>query len=148
MPAYSRREQYAEWFLRGLQLGDTLRTRFLRERNGEGVGYRDFAPLFRAESFNAGDWADQFRRAGARYVMLTSKHHDGFRLWPSRHAPGWPSVDTGPRRDVVGELTNAVRAAGLRMGPYYSLPETPVGGGAWTGPLIRPEPQRAAGSIP
>ena len=130
VPAYCGEEQYGEWFLRGLQLGDTLRTRFMHEQYGADFDYRDFAPLFRAELFDPDEWADLFRRAGARYVVLVSKHHDGYALWPSAYARGWNSVDVGPRRDLVGELTEAVRAAGLRMGLYYSLAE-------WNNPLHR-----------
>jgi alpha-L-fucosidase len=130
VPAYSGKEQYGEWFLRGLQVGDTLRVRFMREHYGEDFTYRDFAPLFQAELFDPDEWADLFRRAGARYVVLVSKHHDGYALWPSRHSPDWNSVDVGPRRDLVGELTEAVREVGLRMGLYYSLAE-------WNHPLHR-----------
>ncbi len=70
-------------------------------------------------------WAGQFRDAGARYVVLVAKHHDGWCLWPTdvtnpRRA-GWHSS-----RDVVGELAEAVRAEGLRFGLYYS------GGLDWT----------------
>ena len=130
VPAYSGKEQYGEWFLRGLQVGDTLRTRFLREQYGEDFTYRDFAPLFRAELFEPESWVELFRQAGARYVVLVSKHHDGYALWPSSYAPGWNSMDVGPRRDLVGDLTDAVREAGLRLGLYYSLPE-------WNNPLHR-----------
>jgi alpha-L-fucosidase len=130
VPSYSGAEQYGEWFLRGLQVGDTLRTRFMREHYGEDFTYRDFAPLFRAELFDPHEWAELFRRAGARYVVLVSKHHDGYALWPSRYAPNWNSVEVGPKRDIVGELAGAVRAAGLRMGLYYSLAE-------WNNPLHR-----------
>jgi alpha-L-fucosidase len=58
-------------------------------------------------------------------VVLTAKHHDGFCLWPtkSRYNMGWNSVESGPGRDIVGEVTKAVRAEGLRMGLYYSLLE-------------------------
>ncbi len=130
VPAYSEKEQYAEWYLRGLQVGDTLRTRFLRESFGEDFEYRDFAPLFKAELFDPGEWAELFQRAGARYVVLVSKHHDGYALWPSRYSPDWNSADVGPGRDLVGDLTTAVRDAGLRMGLYYSLAE-------WNNPLHR-----------
>jgi len=130
VPAYSAPEDYAEWFYRGLQVGDSLRIRFMRENFGEDFEYADFAPLFRAELFDPQEWADLFRRAGARYVVLVSKHHDGYALWPSAFSPGWNSVDLGPRRDLVSDLTEAVRAAGLRMGLYYSL-------GEWTNPLHR-----------
>jgi len=130
VPAYSGKEDYAEWFVRGLQLGDTLRTRFLRENYGPDFRYRDFAPLFKAELFDPAEWADLFRRAGARYVVMVSKHHDGYALWPSRYSPAWNSFEVGPGRDLVGELTDAVRKAGLRMGLYYSLAE-------WNHPLHR-----------
>jgi len=130
VPAYSGKEDYAEWFVRGLQLNDTLRTRFMRENYGDAFEYPDFAPLFRAELFDPQEWATLFRRAGARYVVMVSKHHDGYALWPSRFSPGWNSVELGPRRDLVGDLTEAVRQAGLRMGLYYSLAE-------WNHPLHR-----------
>jgi alpha-L-fucosidase len=73
-------------------------------------------------------WADVFARAGARYVVLTSKHHEGFALWPSAEASRswgrpWNAVEIGPKRDLVGDLTKAVRAKGLKMGLYYSLYE-------------------------
>ena len=109
VPAYSGKEQYGEWFLRGLQEGDTLRTQFMAEHFGEDFEYRDFAPLFNAELFDSDEWAQLFRRSGARYVVLVSKHHDGYALWPSRYSPGWNSLEVGPRRDLVGELTFAVR---------------------------------------
>jgi alpha-L-fucosidase len=130
VPAYSGPEDYAEWFLRGLETGDSLRVRFMRDNYGSDFAYEDFAPLFRAELFDPAAWADLFRRAGARYVVLVSKHHDGYALWPSAFSPGWNSVEVGPGRDLVGDLAAAVREAGLRMGLYYSLCE-------WTNPLHR-----------
>ncbi|MFZ5515588.1 MAG: alpha-L-fucosidase [Candidatus Zhuqueibacterota bacterium] len=123
VPAWSGREQYAEWFLRGLESGDSARIQFQKRAFGENFTYRDYAPLFKAELFEANEWAQLFARSGARYVILVSKHHDGYCLWPSRYAPGWNSSDVGPRRDIVGELSAAVRNAGLKMGLYYSLPE-------------------------
>ncbi|GJQ77158.1 Fuca, partial [Trypoxylus dichotomus] len=62
------------------------------------------------------------------YVVLTSKHHEGYTLWPSTYSYSWNSVDVGSHRDLLDELTKAVRAAGLRMGYYYSLLE-------WYNPL-------------
>jgi alpha-L-fucosidase len=130
VPSYSGKEDYAEWFVRGLQLGDTLRTRFMRENYGEAFEYRDFAPLFKARLFDPVEWASLFRRAGARYVVMVSKHHDGYALWPSRFSPGWNSAEVGPERDLVGDLSEAVRDSGLKMGLYYSLAE-------WNHPLHR-----------
>jgi alpha-L-fucosidase len=92
---------------------------------GKDFEYRDFAPIFRAELFDPARWADLFARSGAKYVVLTSKHHDGFCLWPTKspYKKGWNSMDVGPERDLVGDLTKAVRAKGLRMGLYYSIIE-------------------------
>lgn len=130
VPSWSGKEQYAEWFLRGLQSGDSARINFQKRVFGENFTYRDYAPLFKAELFDADEWAQLFTRSGARYIILVSKHHDGYCLWPSKYAPGWNSVDVGPHRDLVGELTEAVRNAGLKMGLYYSLPE-------WNNTLFR-----------
>jgi len=98
---------------------------FHQRTYGSDFEYRDFAPLFTAELFDPEFWAELFAESGARYVVLTSKHHDGFCLWPteSPFKEGWNSMDVGPRRDLVGDLTEAVRARGLRMGLYYSLIE-------------------------
>src|SRR5260370_37639190 len=90
-----------------------------------------------------------FREAGARYVVLTTKHHEGFALWPSTTAN--PSASLGKEklraeRDIVGDLTKAVEKQGLKMGLYYS------GGYDWTfntGPIetdadyqaVKPESQ-------
>ena len=130
VPAYGGKESYGEWYLRGLQVGDSLRTTFMKKNYGEDFEYKDFAPLFKAELFNPDEWADIFKRAGAKYIIFVTKHHDGYCLWPSQYAPDWNSMDVGPHRDLVGELTKSVRDAGLKMGFYYSLPE-------WNHPLHR-----------
>ena len=93
----------------------------------------DRAGRLRAELFDADQWAGIFRNAGAKYVVLVSKHHDGFALWPSQEADAtwgrdWNAVDVGPKRDLVGELTAAVRRQGMEMGFYFSLYE-------WFNPL-------------
>ncbi len=123
VPAYTSKEGYGEWFLRGLQLDSPRQVEFQKRVFGEDFIYRDYAPLFKAELFDPNEWAGVFKHSGAHYVVLVSKHHDGYCLWPSQYAPGWNSVDVGPRRDIVGELTRAVRATGLKMGLYYSLTE-------------------------
>ena len=85
--------------------------------------YCDFAAEFKAEHFDPAAWAELFKRAGAKYVVLTSKHHEGFALWPSAQSPYYNAGAMGPNRDLCGELTEAVKAAGLHMGFYYSLLE-------------------------
>jgi alpha-L-fucosidase len=93
---------------------------------GPDFQYPDFAPMFRAEAFDPDHWAEVFARSGAKYVVLTAKHHDGFCLWPSAEADRswgrpWNAASIGPKRDLVGDLTAAVRKQGLRMGLYYSF---------------------------
>jgi alpha-L-fucosidase len=130
VPAYGGKESYSEWYLRGLQMNDSLRTNFLKKTYGSDFTYNDLTNEFKAELFDPEEWADLFKRAGAKYVVLVSKHHDGYALWPSKYNRNWNSVDTGPKRDIVGEVTEAVRDSGLKMGLYYSLPE-------WNHPLHR-----------
>lgn len=97
---------------------------------GKDFKYQDFASMWKAQHFEPAHWADLFKKAGARYVVLTSKHHEGFTLWPSEQSWNWNSVDIGPHRDICGNLTQAVKDAGLHMGFYYSLYE-------WYNPLYR-----------
>ena len=83
--------------------------------------YADFAPQFTAEFFNATQWVELFKASGARYVIPTSKHHEGYCMWPSPTSASWNSVDCGPKRDIIGEIANATREAGLTFGVYHSL---------------------------
>ena len=122
VPAFASKEGYAEWYYRGLMTNDD-RKAFQERVYGKGFQYEDFVPMWKAELWNPDEWAELFKKSGARYVLLVSKHHDGYCLWPSKFAPGWNSVETGPHRDICGELTEAVRKQGLKMGFYYSLPE-------------------------
>jgi len=61
------------------------------------------------------------KRSGAKYFVFTSKHHDGYAMWPSNHSWNWNSVEVGPHRDIVGDLATAMRAEGIRFGLYHSL---------------------------
>lgn len=130
VPAYGGAESYGEWYLRGLQMDSPLRVDFMKNNFGDDFTYRDFAPLFKAELFDPYEWADIFSRAGAKYIILVTKHHDGYCLWPSQYAPGWNSMDVGPNRDLVGELSEAIKKRDIRLGLYYSLTE-------WNNPLHR-----------
>ena len=122
VPSYASLEGYAEWYYRGLMTNDD-RKDFQERIYGKDFRYEDFAPMWKAELWDPNEWADLFKKSGAKYVLLVSKHHDGFCLWPSQYAPGWNSVEVGPHRDICGELTDAVRKKGLKTGFYYSLPE-------------------------
>lgn len=55
-------------------------------------------------------------------MVLTSKHHDGYALWPSKYSFSWNSVDVGPHRDLVSDLATAIRNnTSLKFGLYHSL---------------------------
>lgn len=132
-------DAYAEWYWNHLKRGPVHKGapnetwNFHKRVYGEDFDYARFAPMFKAELYDPGHWAEVFQASGARYVVLTSKHHEGFALWPSAHASRtwnrpWNAVEIGPKRDLLGDLTSAVRAKGLKMGYYFSLYE-------WYNPL-------------
>ena len=77
-------------------------------------GYKDFIPMFKAEKFNADEWADLFRRSGAKFVGPVAEHCDGFSMWDSRLNP-WNAKRMGPKRDIVGELETAIRKKGMNF---------------------------------
>jgi len=96
---------------------------FMKTNYAPGYQYQDFANDFTAELFDPHSWAELFRDAGAKYVVLTSKHHEGWTNWNSNYSWNWNSVNMGPHRDLVAEVTDAVRDVGLHMGLYHSLYE-------------------------
>ncbi|MGB8261045.1 MAG: alpha-L-fucosidase [Terracidiphilus sp.] len=135
---------YAEWYWHQMTEGrdnpkanpiETGTWAYQQKVYGPDHEYQSFAPQFRAELFDPAQWADTFAASGAKYVVLTSKHHEGFALWPSKEASAtWGrrrnAAEIGPHRDLLGDLSDAVRARGLKMGYYYSLYE-------WYNPLYR-----------
>jgi alpha-L-fucosidase len=135
VPAWAPVGQYAEWYWKNISNHSPTNAwwQFHEKNYGANFQYQDFAPRFTAELFNPKQWADVFVRAGVKYVVLTSKHHDGFALWPSAEASRdwgrpWNAAETGPKQDLVGELAAATRARGLKFGIYYSFYE-------WFNPL-------------
>ena len=135
VPGWGAPQTYAEWYWNNManKKADSVWWQYHKQHFGEGFAYPEFAPLFKAEHFNPDEWADLFARSGARYVVPTSKHHEGFCLWPSAEADRtwgrpWNSVSTGAQRDLLGDLGQAVRKRGLKYGFYYSLYE-------WFNPL-------------
>lgn len=134
VPAYAGKEGYGEWLYKGLLGRDPGRLRAMSYYADTSLPVREmYAQLARhwhAELWQPDEWAQMFRDAGAQYVLLVTKHHDGYSLWDDPYQPQWNSTVSGPRRNIVDELTAAVRRAGLRMGFYYSLPE-------WSNPLHR-----------
>jgi alpha-L-fucosidase len=82
--------------------------------------YRDFAKDFTAANYDPQAWADLAKEAGMKYVVITSKHHDGFALYDSA-VSDWDAVNaSGAKRDLLEPLAKAVRGNGLKFGLYYS----------------------------
>ena len=123
VPSWGPKDRYSEWYWHDLIQGDGQTKAFHDATYGPEFKYQDFAPKFKAELFEPAAWADVFKRSGAKYIVLTSKHHEGFCLWPDPNNWNWNAVDIGPHRDLAGDLTAAVREAGLKMGFYYSMYE-------------------------
>jgi len=82
--------------------------------------YRKLAAQFDPANFNAEQWAEYAANAGMKYLVVTSKHHDGFALWPSKASNFNVAEATPFKRDILGELKEACRKQGLRFGLYYS----------------------------
>ncbi len=112
---------YAEWYLNSLRIKDSPVEQHHARTYGTAFSYYDFQEKFEAlsKSMNPAEWADFFSNAGAQYVVMVTKHHDGYTLWPSKVKN--PKMDhLFSKRDFVGEVTTAVRAKGMKMGLYYS----------------------------
>jgi alpha-L-fucosidase len=121
----SKEGTYAEWYAPDVMYKPQLNNNWHKKTYGKDFTYFDFLPMFRAELYDPAEWAELFAEAGAKYVVLTSKHCEGFTLWPSKekYSENWNAGDAGPKRDLLGELTNEVRQQGLKMGYYYSFLE-------------------------
>jgi alpha-L-fucosidase len=141
VPGYCTKGNYAEWYQQGLMNGDTARINFHKKKFGDRT-YYDLATDFKAELFQPDEWAKLFEQSGAKYIVLTSKHHDGYSLWPDATANKtwgfpWNAKDIGPKRDLLGDLFTAVRKTSVRAGMYYSLYE-------WFNPLWKKDQKKYA----
>jgi len=135
VPSWGPEHSYSEWYQNGLQADkDNVRKQFHKLHYGD-MSYYGFGPMFKADRFDPDAWAKVFEQSGAKYIVLTSKHHDGFAMWPSKEGDKtwgfpWNSVTSGPKRDLLGDLFKAVRKTSVRAGMYYSLYE-------WYNPLYK-----------
>ena len=141
VPAYAPKGCYAEWYgahcdERKGNENDVAYYDF-HQKHYPGMKYSDFVPMFRAEHFDAEQWVDLFRTAGARYMNLVSKHHDGFCMYQTPYAWNWNSFDVGPHRDFCRELADACEGTPVRFGVYHSVYE-------WFNPLYKEDPERYA----
>jgi alpha-L-fucosidase len=121
----------SEWFWEYWSSNDTRYVDFVRQTEGSRFSYTDYASRFDATLYHPDQWADIFAKAGAQYVVLTSKHHEGYTMWNSRDVPttwNWNVMDVGPKRDLLGDLavhikntTSPYTNQTLQFGIYHSL---------------------------
>lgn len=123
MDVWFKNNPYAEWYLNSMRIDGSPTQKYHNEHYGSDFNYYEFSSDYNKalQKWNPENMAKLFKDVNARYVVLTSKHHDGFLLWPSNILN--PYLEFNQRhteRDVVGDLAKAVREQGLRMGLYYS----------------------------
>lgn len=117
---------YAEGYWNAIKDPQSPSAQYHKAKYGN-MPYQGFKQMFMDElrHWDPSAWAQTFRDAGAQYVVIVAKHHEGFCLWPTEvtnpHETNWFS-----ERDIIAELAEAVRKEGLRFGIYYS------GGIDWT----------------
>jgi alpha-L-fucosidase len=121
-------ESYAEWFwwYTTHPLGDKSSFRDYRLRTyGPDLNYDDFFANFTAAQYDPKQWVDLIADAGAKYFIITTKHHDGFALFDAGNTTNRTSMHYGPRRDIVRELFDAAKThhPALKRSTYFSLPE-------------------------
>ncbi len=106
----------SEWYPRNMHQKNRREYAHHVEKYGDPVefGYDKFVPMFKAEKFNADEWAELFERAGARFAGPVAEHHDGFAMWASKLTP-WNAGDKGPKRDLTGELAEAIRKRDMKF---------------------------------
>ncbi len=106
---YAAFDEGNEWVRHGFAYGQDY---YKRRANNPETG-------FTASKFDPNEWANLAKKAGMKYITLTTRHHDGYALFDSKHPSSWTSTkDLG--RDFIKEYTEAVRASGLYVGLYYS----------------------------
>ena len=156
IPAYG-----SEWYPRMMHYPQgEERYRHVYEHHRDAWGeptefeYADFVPMFKAEYFDADAWALLFKKAGAKFAGPVAEHHDGFAMWDSEVTP-WNAMDMGPKRDITGELAQAIRKQDMKLITTFhharnSLWE--IKPGRWTGhydgikkyfPSLLDDPKRA-----
>ena len=121
MSNWFKHNSYAEWYLNTLKFEDGPTRAYHNKNYGSDFSYDDFAAGYNSalKRWKPDDMAQLFSEVNARYVVLTTKHHDGFTLWQSDF-PCPHKANYHTQRDVVGALTDAVRNHGMRMALYYS----------------------------
>lgn len=113
----------SEWYAHLMHDPEWDIYKYHREQYGDTTEfeYHEFVTDFKAEKWDPEEWAELFRKAGARYVVLTAEHHDGFPLWDCKYTE-WDAVDKGPHRNLVEDLQKEVTEKGMKFsGSYHAL---------------------------
>ncbi|KAK7085025.1 Tissue alpha-L-fucosidase [Halocaridina rubra] len=114
----------SEWFWQFWQGSHSQEyVEFMKENYPPSFTYADFASQFTADFYDPEEWVSVFNASGAQYIVLTTKHHEGYTLWPSNYSWNWNSMDVGPKRDLVGDLAKALKekTPHIHLGLYHSL---------------------------
>lgn len=111
--------QYAEWYGNTVRITGSPTWQRHQELYGTGRSYEDLADLWDASAFDADAFIGELVAAGARYIVPTTKHHEGFCLWGTE-TTDFNAVSRGPKRDLIAEMHDASRRAGARFGVYFS----------------------------
>lgn len=143
-----------EWYPRNMHVNKHIKAHHVKTWGEiETFGYADFVPMFKAEKFDADDWAELFIQSGARFAGPVAEHHDGFAMWDSELTP-WDAADKGPKRDITGELEKAIRKRGMKFVAtfHHARHNLWQKDGKWTGhysgvkehhPTLLDDPERA-----
>ncbi len=104
------------WYEHFMYISGSEQNKYHIENYGppEKFGYKDFIPMFKAEKFNADEWADLFQKSGAQFAGPVAIHHDGFAMWDTKYSE-WNAAKMGPHKDVVGELERAIKKRGMKF---------------------------------
>jgi len=146
----------SEWYPRNMHFKNRREYKHHVQTYGEPTkfGYADFVPRFQAEKFDAEKWVALFDKAGARFIGPVAEHHDGYAMWASKLTP-WNAKDTGPKRDIAGELARAARQRGMKFVASFHHARNSLwqsAPGRWTGhydgvkknfPDLLADPERA-----
>jgi alpha-L-fucosidase len=117
VPAYGGGNIFGEWYPNDMyQVGSAAYKHHLATYGTQDkFGYKDFIPMFKAEKFDPDAWAKLFKEAGAKYVVPVAEHHDGFAMYNTNMSK-WNSVEMGPHRDIIEEISKSIRKEGIIFG--------------------------------
>ncbi|MEO5592394.1 MAG: alpha-L-fucosidase [Chitinophagaceae bacterium] len=121
--AFYTNNPYAEWYLNSLRITGSPTQTYHTNKYGAGFDYYNFKDSLQQKTtnWNAGNWAAIIKSTGAKYVVITAKHHDGYLMYPSKvQHPFLQASQISSPKDFIGALAIAVRAKNIKMGIYYS----------------------------